>query len=150
MNIQCDNVIVERRSDIVIVNKMEKTAIIIDVAVPGDKRVIEKEKEKIEKHQSLKREIQRLRNLKKIDMVNMEASVVEFIFCKTPCFQHILMNDFRLMRLKYERFSLRRISDISDIQTTFTLQKFYCKNSQCKYIKNENHKSHLSNKNKKQ
>ena len=78
---------------------MEKTAIIIDVAVPGDKRVIEKEKEKIEKHQNLKREIQRLRNLKKTDVVNTEASVVEFIFCKAPCFQHILMNDFRLMRL---------------------------------------------------
>ena len=30
MNIQCDNVIVERRPDIVIANKMEKTAIIID------------------------------------------------------------------------------------------------------------------------
>ena len=38
MNIQRDNVIVERRSDVVILNKMEKTAIIIDVAIPGDKR----------------------------------------------------------------------------------------------------------------
>ena len=28
MNIQCDNIIVERRQDIAIVNKMEKTAII--------------------------------------------------------------------------------------------------------------------------
>ena len=35
MNIQCDNVIVERRPDIVILNKMEKTATIIDVALPG-------------------------------------------------------------------------------------------------------------------
>ena len=38
MNIQRDNVIVERRPDVVILNKMEKTAIIIDVAIPGDKR----------------------------------------------------------------------------------------------------------------
>ena len=30
MNIQCDNIIVERRQDIAIVNKMEKTAIITD------------------------------------------------------------------------------------------------------------------------
>ena len=30
----------------VIVNKMEKKAIIIDVAIPGDKRIIENEKEK--------------------------------------------------------------------------------------------------------
>ena len=60
MNIQCDNVIVERRTDIAIVNKTEKTAIIIDVAVPGDKRIIDKEKEEIEKYQYLKREIQKL------------------------------------------------------------------------------------------
>ena len=40
MNIQCDIVIEERKPDIVIANKMEKTAIIIDVAIPGDKRII--------------------------------------------------------------------------------------------------------------
>ena len=56
MNIQCDNVIVEKRPDIAIVNKMEKTVIIIDVAVPGHKKIIDKEKEKIEKYQNLKRE----------------------------------------------------------------------------------------------
>ena len=70
MNIQCDNIIVERRPDIVIVNKMEKTAIITDVATPGDKRIIDKEKEKIEKYQNLKtnkqKKILRLWNLKKI------------------------------------------------------------------------------------
>ena len=78
--------------------------------------------------------------------INTEASVVEFIFRKTPCFQHILMNNFRQMRLKYENFSLRGTSDISDIQTTFKLKKFYCKNCQCKYIKNENDKCYLDNK----
>ena len=37
MNIQCDNIIVERRPDITIVNKKEKTARIIDVAIPWTK-----------------------------------------------------------------------------------------------------------------
>ena len=64
MNIQCDNVIVERKPDIVIVNKMEKTAFIIDVPIPGDKRITDKEKEKIEKYQNIKREILRLWHLK--------------------------------------------------------------------------------------
>ena len=59
----------ERRPDIAIVNKMEKTIKIIDVAVPGDKRIIDKEKEKIEKYQNLKREILRLWNLKKTDVI---------------------------------------------------------------------------------
>ena len=68
MNIQCDRIIVERRPDIVIGNKMEKTAIVTDAAIPGDKRIIDKETEKIEKYQNLKREIQRLWYLKKIDV----------------------------------------------------------------------------------
>ena len=38
MNIQRDNVIVERIPDVVILKKMEKAGIIIDVAIPGDKR----------------------------------------------------------------------------------------------------------------
>ena len=47
MNMQCDNIIAERRPDIVIVTKMEKTEIFIDVAIPKDRRIIDKEKEKI-------------------------------------------------------------------------------------------------------
>ena len=70
-NIQCDRIIVERRPDIVIGNKMEKTAIVTDVAIPVDKRIIDKQTEKIEKYQNLKREIQRLWNLKKIDVIPM-------------------------------------------------------------------------------
>ena len=58
MNIQSDNIIVVRRPDIAIVNKLEEAPIIIDVAIPGDKRIIDKKKEKIEKYQNLKREIQ--------------------------------------------------------------------------------------------
>ena len=58
-----------KKTRFVIVNKKEKAAIIIDVAIPGDKRMINKEKEKIEKCQNLKREINRLWNLKKIDAI---------------------------------------------------------------------------------
>ena len=74
MNIQCDNVIVERRPDIAIANKMEKTAVTIDVAIPGDKTIIDKEKEKIEKHQNIKREIRRLLHLTKIDTYGLGGS----------------------------------------------------------------------------
>ena len=35
--------------------------------------------------------------------------VEEFIFSKIPCFQHILMNTFRWMRLNHENCSLGRI-----------------------------------------
>ena len=60
MNIQCGYVTVEKKPDNVIVNKMEKIAIITDVAIPGDKRIIDKETEKIEKYQNLKRDSETL------------------------------------------------------------------------------------------
>ena len=41
-------------------DKEKRTALIIDVAVPGDNRVREKELEKINKHQDVKREIIRM------------------------------------------------------------------------------------------
>ena len=43
-----------------VVNKVEKKCIIIDIAVPVDTRVTDKEKEKMEKYQDLKREIQKI------------------------------------------------------------------------------------------
>ena len=35
--------------------------------------------------------------------------VVDFIFSKIPYFQHIFLDSFRQMRLKCEKYSLRRI-----------------------------------------
>ena len=45
--IQCDHIIQARRPDIVIVDKVKKETIIIDVAIPADKRACDKEEEKI-------------------------------------------------------------------------------------------------------
>ena len=49
-----------KRPDIVVVSKVKKEAMIIDVAIPGDKRVSDKEQEKIEKCSFLKDETGRL------------------------------------------------------------------------------------------
>ena len=49
-----------RRSDIVIQKKKAKETIIVDIAVPGDSNVLQKETEKYEKHQDLAREIKRI------------------------------------------------------------------------------------------
>ena len=45
--IPCDREIKERKPDIVVVNKNERCCVIIDIAIPGDIRVSEKEKEKL-------------------------------------------------------------------------------------------------------
>jgi len=47
MNIQTNHVIEHRRPDIVVIDKDNKRALLIDIAVPPDARVEEKEQEKM-------------------------------------------------------------------------------------------------------
>ena len=67
--IQCDHMIEARRPDIVVVDKVKKETMIIDVAIPGDTRVCDKEQEKIEKYSLLKDEIARLWQMKKVVVI---------------------------------------------------------------------------------
>ena len=75
MNIKCDYVIVERKPDFFIANKMEKTAIIMDAAITLDKRILTR-KRKIEKYQNIRGEIQRLWNLKKFAVLLLVLGVL--------------------------------------------------------------------------
>ena len=50
-NVQCDNVMKARRPDLILIDKKERKGIIINIHVPADVRVGEKEKEKMEKYQ---------------------------------------------------------------------------------------------------
>ena len=63
-NIQTSTYIQGRRPDVVVVDRDKKTCNIIDIAVPGDAGIVEKEKEKVEKYQDLRREVTRLWNVK--------------------------------------------------------------------------------------
>ena len=49
VNIQCDNVIEARRADLVLVEKEEQTAIIVDISVPVDANLADKDKGKVQK-----------------------------------------------------------------------------------------------------
>ena len=69
INIQCDNLIEARRPDLRVIDKKEQKGIMGDIAVPADVREEEKEKEKLEKYQDLKREIRRLWKLRNIEIV---------------------------------------------------------------------------------
>ena len=66
MTVQCDHIIEARRPDIVVV---EKKLITVDVASPWDRRVYEKESEKVEKYQHLKREIRKLWDVRRVEVV---------------------------------------------------------------------------------
>ena len=63
-NMQTDNELQARRPDILLHDKSNKICFIIDVAIPGDARVPQKEVEKVEKYNDLRRELQRLWKVK--------------------------------------------------------------------------------------
>ena len=63
-NIQTDHVIEARKPDLSVVDKKDRSCKIIHFAVPGDSRIEEKEKDKIEKYQDLGRELQKIWNVK--------------------------------------------------------------------------------------
>ena len=49
-SIETDHITEAQRTDLVVVDRKRRTCKIIDFAVPGDGRIEEKEKEKIEKY----------------------------------------------------------------------------------------------------
>ena len=63
----------------VVVDKKRRTCKIIDFAVPGDMRIEEKQKEKIEKDQDIRRELQKIWNVR----VKITPLVVGFFRCYT-------------------------------------------------------------------
>ena len=79
INIQCDNVMQARRPDLILMDKKAKSCVTIDVVVPGDCRIREKEIEKIEKYQNLKRELKRLWSLKKVKVVPVVVGALGWI-----------------------------------------------------------------------
>ena len=58
-----------RKPDIIFVDKQAREAKIIDIAIPGDARVKDKELEKIEKYQLLREERGNMWRLKKVTVV---------------------------------------------------------------------------------
>ena len=62
-NIYCDRIISARRPNITIVEKVKKEVLFVDISVPTDKRVHEKESEEISKYADLRIEVEHLWNM---------------------------------------------------------------------------------------
>jgi len=62
--VHTDREVTENRPDIIIKNEKEKTCTLIDVAIPADRNVVQKEAEKKVKYKNLYIEIERMWNLK--------------------------------------------------------------------------------------
>ena len=69
ITIQTDHPLEANKPDIVLLNKEDNSCWIVDVACPFDTRVVGKEKEKVEKYQDLKREIQRMWKCKTVKII---------------------------------------------------------------------------------
>ena len=67
--IQCDTNIQARRPDIVVTDKAKKEVKNVDVTIPGDKRLNEREVGKIEKYKVLKNEIARMWGMKEVIVI---------------------------------------------------------------------------------
>ena len=80
-SIQTDHVIEAGRPDLVVVDK-ERSCKIIGFAIPGDSRIEEKEKDKIEKYQDLERELQKIWNVK-VKIIPLVVSSLGAIYTQT-------------------------------------------------------------------
>ena len=69
LRIQTDHQIEHNRPDVVVLDKIERSCYVIDIACPFDTRVLEKEQEKMEKYQELKREIGKIWSCRKLIVV---------------------------------------------------------------------------------
>ena len=72
----------EHEPDIVVVDKVKKEIMIIDVAIPTDTKVCDKKQEKIEKYILLNNEIARLWQMKKVVVILILVGALETITTK--------------------------------------------------------------------
>ena len=76
MSIQCNHIITARKPDVVI-EKENNKVIIVDIAPLWDHRVHEKEGEKLEKYQELKREIKNIWGIRHVEVVPIVVGALE-------------------------------------------------------------------------
>ena len=79
-SIQCNNLIEVRRPHLIVIDKKKQKGIITDIAVPADVRLEEKEKEKVEKYQNLKKDTRRLWKLRNVEIVPVVIGALGSIF----------------------------------------------------------------------
>ena len=71
-----------RRPDTVVVDKVKKETMIIDVAIPGDTRICDKERQNIEKYSLLKNKIARSWQMKNIVVIPIAVGALRTVTTK--------------------------------------------------------------------
>jgi len=96
MTVQCDHDTKARRTDILTVEKSSKKTLIICIASSGDRDIGEKENEKLEKHQDLKREIMKLWNLRRVEAVPVVVGALGSVSKKIGQYLEQIVIDIRI------------------------------------------------------
>ena len=94
--IQCDHMIEARRPDVVVIDKVKKETMIVDVIIPGDTRVCNKEQEKIENYSLLEDEISKLWQMKKVFMTPIVVGALRTITTKFEKYTESLEIEIRI------------------------------------------------------
>ena len=76
-DIQTDHLISDRRPDLIIINKKERTCRIVDFAVPVDHRVKLKESEKKDRYHDLAKELKKPWNIKVMFILNAISTITK-------------------------------------------------------------------------
>jgi len=102
-----DREVIANRPDIIIKNKKEKTCTLIDLAIPAERNVVQKEAEKKLKYKSLCIEIQR--------MWNPKCSILPVKFRATRIVTRNLRKNLETVPGKHSIDSLQKIWNITHI-----------------------------------
>ena len=98
--IQCDRSIEACKPDLVLVNKHLKEAYIVDVAVPKDRLVSDREADKVQKYQDLRREIKRIWGLNKVSVIPIVIGALGGVSDKLPDFLDVLTSRVSVPQLQ--------------------------------------------------
>uniref|UniRef100_A0A087YQ23 Uncharacterized protein n=1 Tax=Poecilia formosa TaxID=48698 RepID=A0A087YQ23_POEFO len=78
--IQTDKMVMANQPDIVVVDKQQRKAVVVDVAIPSDYNIRKKEHEKLEKYQGLREELEKAWKVK----TTVVPVVIRALWAVTP------------------------------------------------------------------
>ena len=116
-SVQTDHRINNNKPDIIMVDKIKKEAIIIDVAIPNDMNIARKRLEKLQNYTDLSVEIKTLWRLSKVDIVPVIIGAAGMIHSH-------LDQDIDKLRLIENKFSIQHAQKITLLGTAHIVRSF--------------------------
>lgn len=110
-----DTTITHNRPDITVINKVQKTVRLIDIAIPNNHNIELKHREKIEKYNALKREIRQMWHINDVKIIPVIISTQGLI----PKELKKALEEIRIPWESYQKMQHSVILDAANIVRTF-------------------------------